>query len=104
SRPRSTADVDVGHEQQQQAVPEGSDEVGARERMAGVLGARQRLGSELLYRTSQGRQGTAPAERLEAQRQHATRHLQLRKAGPADTAAADQPGGAQAVADEGMSG
>ena len=104
--PRSQAEPDVAEEQR--VVPEADGaEVGARDRMARVLDSRQQAGSELLFRTSGGRQGMAPAQRLEAQRQGATRHLrgplQLRAAtGGADAAAA--PGAAQAVADEGMSG
>ena len=106
-KPRSTAELDVAEEQQ--GLPEaGGREVGAQDRMARVLDSRQRLGSELLFRTSGGRQGTPPAERLAAQRLSTTRlmraPLQLRAAPAGGEAAAEHPGAAQAVADEGMSG
>ena len=107
SGPRSQAEPDVAEEQR--VVPEAEGrEVGAPDRMARVLDSRQRAGSELLFRTSGGRQGTAPAERLEAQRQGPTRRLrgplQLRAAPGGGEAAAPEPGAAQAVADEGTSG
>jgi hypothetical protein len=53
----------------------GGGEVGMRDRMAQVQSSRQQVGAELLFRTTGGRLGTAPADRIAAQRQQATQHL-----------------------------
>jgi len=87
---------------------EGEHDIDRGDRMSRVRGARQRIGSELQYRTSGGQQGSAPAHRLETQRQHATHHLraglQLRAAPGGGGAAAGNPRAAQAVAEKGLSG
>lgn len=101
----ASADVEVAEEPQ--LVDGGSREIDPQQRMARVHGARQQIGSELRFRASGGQRGIAPAERLEAQRQHATRHLraglQLRAAAGGGGAAAD-PKAAQDVASEGLAG
>ena len=105
ARPKPS-DVELAEEPQ--LVDGGAHEVDAPARMARVRGAREQVGSELQFRASGGQHGVAPARRVEAQRQGATRHLraglQLRAAPGGGGAAAADPNAAQAVASEGLSG
>jgi hypothetical protein len=99
------ADVELAEEPQ---LVEGGPELDRSDRMAGVRGARQQVGSELQYRMSGGHRGMAPADRLEAHRQRATHHLraglQLRAVPGRGGATAGDPNAAQALAQKGLSG
>jgi guanyl-specific ribonuclease Sa len=88
--------------------PEANGAVAPHERMAQVQAGREQVGAELRFRASGGRSGTAPAERLDAQRRHATRHIgaavQRKAAAPADPAEAAAPDNVHAAAEQGISG
>ena len=73
AKPRAS----VNETEAPQGVPEvaGNSAVTPRDRMSRVQNSRDQIGAELLFRTSGGRLGTPPADRLLAQRQQATQHL-----------------------------
>lgn len=74
--------------------------------MASVDASRRQVGAELLFRTSGGRSGTPPAERIASQRQLATQHLRRpvqQKLGGPERSSADAES-THASAERGVSG
>ena len=108
-KPRAT----VNEAESPQGVPEidGNSAVAPRDRMSRVQNSRNQVGAELLFRTSGGRLGTPPADRLAAQRQQATQHLrrpvqlsQLPPGGAGAGGAKPDDKGVHAAAEAGVSG